>query len=364
MDLRVSGLRALRVSPRRRLGFTLIELLVVIAIIAVLIALLLPAIQQARAAARMTQARNNLKQLGLALHNYHDVAGCFPAASQGGLGYVYMNFTGYSQLLPYLDESASFGLYNYDISLWGGTAHYYGWQQLANTTAMGTAHAVFLSPNNPRNPGDIPLVSFSFGTEAWRVNRPGVTDYVFSGGASPSIAAPFVTSGRAGVFGFDSKTRLRDVVDGTAKTFLMGEAVGGNPLNPTRAVGFGSARVCIPRDTPMGSATRVDYENFLHMAYGRSRNSGPTWTVIGSLVGLTVDRTGAFYGPNDCPYGTVSDAWAPPGAQQFSNFRGSFPGLVGFAMADGSVRFLSDSIDREVFLGLSTIAGNETVDSN
>src|SRR3569832_1085053 len=103
-------------SRRRRPGFTLIELLVVIAIIAVLIALLLPAVQQAREAARRSQCKNNLKQFGLALHNYHDNYKMFcPAymnpgssACPGGVGNT-RNATGYLYLLPYLDQAP---LYN------------------------------------------------------------------------------------------------------------------------------------------------------------------------------------------------------------------------------------------------------------
>src|SRR5512135_2886366 len=112
----------------RRHGFTLIELLVVIAIIAVLVALLLPAVQQAREAARRSQCKNNLKQIGLALHNYHDIANRFPAAIIGsgranaqtapprGVGPTVVNTTGWVAMLPQLDQAPLYNNYNFSIT--------------------------------------------------------------------------------------------------------------------------------------------------------------------------------------------------------------------------------------------------------
>jgi prepilin-type N-terminal cleavage/methylation domain-containing protein len=117
----------------RRVGFTLIELLVVIAIIAILIALLLPAVQQAREAARRTQCRNNLKQTGLALHNYHDTFNCFPIGANSGVG-MYGATLGsgpangrwgvsfWTALLPYVDQAPLFNRYNFSTASPGYTA--------------------------------------------------------------------------------------------------------------------------------------------------------------------------------------------------------------------------------------------------
>ena len=111
-------------SSRRR-GFTLIELLVVIAIIAVLIALLLPAVQQAREAARRTQCKNNLKQLGLALHNYHDVHNRFPMECYWGLkaggAYLPYHHTWLSGVLPYIEQTALYNSIDFKLPAWNGT---------------------------------------------------------------------------------------------------------------------------------------------------------------------------------------------------------------------------------------------------
>lgn len=96
-------------SSKRKKGFTLIELLVVIAIIAILIALLLPAVQQARESARRTQCKNNLKQLGLAMHNYHDVHNQFAANGMAGWGRQFYKGSNLTQMLPFIEQSA---LYN------------------------------------------------------------------------------------------------------------------------------------------------------------------------------------------------------------------------------------------------------------
>src|SRR5271155_3522076 len=108
-----------RQGSRHRSGFTLIELLVVIAIIAVLIALLLPAVQSAREAARRAQCVNNLKQIGLAMANYHDSLGCFPMSmglDAPGFGYPEpVSYSGLSMLLPYMEQTVVFNSLNYSI---------------------------------------------------------------------------------------------------------------------------------------------------------------------------------------------------------------------------------------------------------
>ncbi len=184
--------------PRR--GFTLIELLVVIAIIAILIALFLPAVQQAREAARRTGCRNNLKQLGLALHNYHDVHKTFPPgviarsnnlqdAMHGGL----------TLLLPQLEQNNIHSRYNFNLP----------WRHPSNVAATNVAIDVFRCPTAgapvPQD-GGFPLHG---------------TDYAFSKGPRAYLC---LRGNGGGMFDVNSRVRTADVQDGLSNTFAMGEA--------------------------------------------------------------------------------------------------------------------------------------------
>lgn len=346
----------------RSRGFTLIELLVVIAIIGVLVALLLPAIQQAREAARRASCKNNLRQLALGLHNYTEIHGMFPAAAQGGIPYgsVYMNFTGYSFLLPYLEGTDRYDLFNYDRAQPGG---WYGWAAVENTTAYGVAYSMFLCPSNraesDRSLSVSILLPSTFDIITWNQARTAVTDYVFSGGASPSAAALFTDSLSRGVFGFDSTVRPGDVTDGLSRTFLVGESVGGDRANRHYALGYGVNRRCRPLTAGWSGYFPARYDNLMFMAYGRPRTQTDGSAIVGGLLGMTVDREGNFYPPNDCGYPSYTDAWSAPGRQQLPNFRSVHRGMVHMAMADGSVHAITDSIDAAAYMGLSTIAGAE-----
>jgi prepilin-type N-terminal cleavage/methylation domain-containing protein len=153
--------------PSRR-AFTLIELLVVIAIIAILIALLLPAVQQAREAARRTQCRNNMKQLGLALHNYHDVFSKFPPSRlNAGVYYAslfylpkpatYKNTSGWTLLLPYIEQSALYQQYDHNqAASWAHPYDGYTPDQMAghannNYAVVSTKVPAFLCPTDSSN---------------------------------------------------------------------------------------------------------------------------------------------------------------------------------------------------------------------
>ncbi|MFM7038465.1 MAG: DUF1559 domain-containing protein [Planctomycetaceae bacterium] len=253
---------SLQAGSVARRGFTLIELLVVIAIIAILVALLLPAVQQAREAARRTQCKNNLKQLGLAAHNHHDVYNRMPVGHYGVPKDITWSGTGprnlqwrqhqwfgiLPQLLPYIEQSS---LYN-QIPIWKGLDHRpdpasatgnylpeVAWfdDTQTNTLAQFKLPAV-LCPSDPqktRNPPYCPILQHmdetgfftvvGFGTERGY----GETNYLGVAGYFGNISwgMPF-----GGMFGDRThKVNFRDITDGTSNTLMFGESTGGDFLN-------------------------------------------------------------------------------------------------------------------------------------
>ncbi|MFN0197420.1 MAG: DUF1559 domain-containing protein, partial [Planctomycetaceae bacterium] len=210
----------------KRKGFTLIELLVVIAIIAVLIALLLPAVQQAREAARRTQCRNNLKQVGLALHNYHDSHSAFPSGWIGveaGIQSAHGGGSGVgwgTMILPYIDQANVYNLFNASVNI----------ENPLNDAFRLTSLTVFRCPSDPQpqrwtidkdgSPGtaicELPTANYiaAFGTE----NIDGCENAV----GTPPVASNGQCQGN-GTFYHNSLIRIRDITDGTSNTFIAGE---------------------------------------------------------------------------------------------------------------------------------------------
>ena len=208
-----------KTSRSGRSGFTLIELLVVIAIIAILIALLLPAVQQARESARRTQCQNNLKQVALAVHNFEDAKKTLPSSRLGP-----QHATWFVQILPYLEQS---NLY----SKWDVTQTYYMQQSDARTTIV----PAFFCPSRTRSVNQSEQFEVSSTGLPDTQQYPGaVGDYACNGGqfvnsivdnplcrgamcqATWTVSSSVVTK-------TESKTRLRDMTDGTSQTFLLGE---------------------------------------------------------------------------------------------------------------------------------------------
>jgi prepilin-type N-terminal cleavage/methylation domain-containing protein/prepilin-type processing-associated H-X9-DG protein len=183
--------------PARRRGFTLIELLVSIAVIAILIALLLPAVQMAREAARRTQCRNHLKQIGLALHNYHDAHRAFPIGNVPRT-----NFTFQSMILPQLDQSTLYNRINYNYN--------------------GTCFDWKMSLPLAQDPGKIPVPVYFCPSDPLSNQEVDTNtgahmpiDYLGVSGSAPTAHDGALYSG--------SRTSLRDFTDGASSTFLVGE---------------------------------------------------------------------------------------------------------------------------------------------
>ncbi|MDB5341217.1 MAG: hypothetical protein JWN70_6836 [Planctomycetaceae bacterium] len=206
----------MRRSGQQR-GFTLIELLVVIAIIAVLIALLLPAVQQAREAARRSQCTNNLKQVGLALHNYHDVANCFPpgAAVTAGGGW---GFTFWVGILPYADQAPAFNKLTTTSTNYGQV----GSDPTNGPALNGLAPAYMVCPSsplpnkttnglNPQSPAGLVIPSY--------VGIMGSNQ----AGSPISVNSSYGTAGAGGCLFPGSKVNFRDITDGSSNTIMIGE---------------------------------------------------------------------------------------------------------------------------------------------
>ncbi|MCR9118949.1 MAG: DUF1559 domain-containing protein [bacterium] len=296
-------------------GFTLVELLVVIAIIGVLIALLLPAVQSAREAARRTQCNNNLKQMGLALHNYHDVNKKFPAGT-------YIEYTGthcngndcrgdsmYVAILPYVEQENLENQYNYDIVS--------GWMGSANGTFRSNKSPVFyLCPSNGK----------------WSQHENRRDYFGITGGKTLKAHGWRGNSYEDGVFYLNSWTRMADITDGTSTTFAMGEGV--HPCKWGIGDGYGDGDVGGPAPWYSGGATLKNDPS--RVSIGRVLRC--TENAINSDV-----RTIADDEDNDVPMGSLH----PTGSQ--------------FLYCDGHVQFVSETIDFNLYQSLSTRGGGEVV---
>jgi prepilin-type N-terminal cleavage/methylation domain-containing protein/prepilin-type processing-associated H-X9-DG protein len=364
---------------RKRRGFTLIELLVVITIIAVLIALLLPAVQAAREAARRAQCVNNLKQIGLALHNYHQTNDCFP----GGF-YLTWNvtsqkfvidadFSPHARLLPYMEQQPLYNAANFNLARYNASA---GWGTV-NWTVTSTRLSMFLCPS-------CPPPSFNMTASGYPAIAPG-NNYLASLGSSfefmnnSNSALATVTSGGPpnGVFQGVSggPIGIAHIPDGTSNTIAFFETkVGSGNRNlfsaDTDIVFLGSPPAGVTRNTrtmsmPAGSANFLAWAQQCTVALETVHDRwqrvllGQYW--ISGIVGFTLGNT--LLPPNSKYTNCSFDGFylQNPGMIRMSSFHSGGGNTL---MCDGSVKFLKDSTDIQVVWALGSRAQGEVISAD
>jgi len=333
----------------RRRGFTLIELLVVIAIIAVLIALLLPAVQAAREAARRSQCTNNLKQLGLALHNYHSANNIVPFGEglQGGAPVGFYAVSAQALLLPSLEQTSLYNALNFS----GGGNLFWNSISPVNQTVQVTKVDVFLCPS------DVSRTTLAAGPNNYFANA-GVPPTSFKTASGFTGPFPYCTMPQVG---------FHSVVDGLSNTVAFSEVVKG--IGATNNAQFETAKPSSIHFRTSAAATNppvlaTDFANCKAAAVTAANMSGG-WPVGGSWwwgrSGQT--RFSMIMPPNNisCAFGSASNSDSDLGAVTASS---RHSGVVNCMMLDGSVRAVKSSISNATWWALGTIAGGEVIDAS
>ena len=348
----------------RRYGFTLIELLVVIAIIAVLIALLLPAVQAAREAARRAQCVNNLKQIGLGLHNYESIHGAFPMLGGAGVGpmdpatQAPSNWWGpglFVFILPQIEQTSLSNAFNFNISAVLGCTNC-GNGNPANTTVMNASINAFLCPS------DNGASAFPAGTSYGASVGP---QFRFDYGDNQGVGV--------GMFASVVSFRLRDVVDGTSNTIAFNEVlIGDNTTGSNNsAERYGTIAWPDGKASPYGQgATQTMPTGAQYLV-----------TYIASCDALRPARTGEgndahrYWCSPRVRQGSFSNELLPPNSAHadcegysanagLSTARSKHSGGVNSLFADGSVHFMKNSIQPSNWWALGTRSGGEVLSSD
>ncbi|MFO0954286.1 MAG: DUF1559 domain-containing protein [Isosphaeraceae bacterium] len=342
-------------SPLRRVrsGFTLIELLVVIAIIAVLIALLLPAVQSAREAARRAQCVNNLKQLALSAHNYESSQGTFPMGTvrralyygpgpncAATVGHTWSNY-----LYPFMENNAASNSINYSL----------GYNYIQQRTAFDAKVNSLLCPS------DLPATQLDTNTyvsttQSGYAGVSGLTEVLIYRYNPPTNADRCGALDNEGIFGVNNATTISSITDGTSNTVMIGEKSryidepAGSNFNFVNVAGWFAGPPWT--GTPAWNDTRVT-----SLAYVVPKLNSPPAKNLGGSVPPCISGSS--------PLATDNPSWVT----QCTNlgqwgFRSNHPGGANFAFADGSVKFLKESINLGVYRALGTKAFGEVISAD
>ncbi len=371
-------------------GFTLIELLVVIAIIAVLIALLLPAVQAAREAARRAQCTNNLKQIGLAMHNYHTANNTFPPGTSASFNSVNsanggspcISWNGWSaqaMMLPYLEQTTIYNAANFFFDPINDP-------QAINTTAFFTKISAFLCPSDGNagtsgSGGSTACINSYYASE-------GTTDYSSNG--TPGVAVVPLQqcnggTGSTGVFYYATSYGIQNLMDGTSNTVAFSESLAGtngntlvqyssgvNTTNGWQGYDVWQSIATIPATAPGTqmaatlAACNASWQTATAGA-GLSTNKGWYWAWGAesmSLFNTIVPPNSTQFTWGACRFGCNTCGVQSADHSNITNANSNHPGGCNVMMADGHCQFIKSSISMQTWWQLGTRANGEVISSD
>ncbi len=325
-------------------GFTLVELLVVIAIVGILVALMLPAVQSARESARRTSCTNNLHQIGIGAHHFHDAQGAFPVGAEAREfpghpthPWTFYRWSSLAHLTPYLEERNLRDALHLELPLYGLNFEV----TPENAATVAVVVPIFLCPSDHGQP-----VANGFGP----------TNYAACAGTGGGGGTPVDTDG---VFYVNSHTRLAHIADGASHTVLFAESLLGNP-----------------KGTPLARDVQIDYKfAFSAPLTAAGCDSSAQWNVSDprGFSWASGEYRCALYNHAHLPNEPTADCMGAPlggGSQwRYTAYglraaRSRHPSGVNVLLADGSVRFVQDSIEKKTWQAISTRQGSEIDTAN